>query len=96
VVVPRFGKERLFNEAALMKFLAERTNIPVSKLYCCFEDNEAVYLVKEYIEGVGINKLKKEKRIIVKEELKIYLETIKTLKSIFWGGLSGIIYYLYQ
>ncbi|KAM5436619.1 hypothetical protein McanMca71_001737 [Microsporum canis] len=45
LVVPRFGKERIRNEAASMKFIAENTDIPVPKLYCCFEDDEAVYLV---------------------------------------------------
>jgi serine/threonine protein kinase len=55
IVIPRFGRERLLNEAASMKFIAEHTNIPVPKLYCCFEDDEAVYLVMEYIEGVGMN-----------------------------------------
>lgn len=53
LVVPKLGKERLLNEAAAMRFIAEKTSIPVPKLYGCFGDDEAVYLVMEYIEGVS-------------------------------------------
>jgi hypothetical protein len=38
-----------------MMFIAEHTNIPVSKLHCCFEDDGEVYLVMEYVEGIGMN-----------------------------------------
>lgn len=89
--IPRFGKERALNEAASLKFIAEHTEIPVPKLYCCFEDDEAVYLVMEYIEGVGMNELEEEKRKIVEREIEGYLETMKKLKSRIWGGPSGIV-----
>jgi aminoglycoside phosphotransferase (APT) family kinase protein len=79
-----------------MKFIAEHTNIPVPKLYCCFEDDEAVYLVMEYIEGVGMDGLEEEKRKVVEKELEIHLETMKKLKSKFWGGPSGIVSCLCQ
>lgn len=91
IVVPRFGKERLLNEAAAMRFIAENTNIPVPRLYGCFEDDGAVYLVMEYIEGVSMAKLKPEERKVVEQELEGYLETLKTLKSSSWGGPSGIV-----
>jgi aminoglycoside phosphotransferase (APT) family kinase protein len=89
--VPRFGKERALNEAASMRFIAKHTNIPVPKLHCCFEDDEAVYLVMEYIEGVGMNELGKEKRKIVEKEIELHLEEMKKLKSKAWGGPSGIV-----
>ncbi|PGH16260.1 hypothetical protein AJ80_05283 [Polytolypa hystricis UAMH7299] len=50
--VPRFGKERIQNEAASIKFIAKNTNILVPELYCCFEDYEAVYLIMQGVEGV--------------------------------------------
>ncbi|KAB8801899.1 hypothetical protein FH972_026720 [Carpinus fangiana] len=68
-LVPRMGRERILNEAASIRFIAEKTNIPVPKLYCCFEDNEAVYLVMEYVEGVGMNELPEEERKIVESEV---------------------------
>jgi serine/threonine protein kinase len=91
LVIPRFGKERLRNEAASMAFIAEHTNIPIPKLHCCFEDDEAVYLIMEYIEGVGMNELEEEKRKFVEKELEVYLEVLKEMKSKFWGGPSGIV-----
>ena len=52
-----------------MRFIAEHSNIPVPKLHCCFKDDEAVYLIMEYIEGVGMNKL------------EVHLDVTKELKS---------------
>jgi hypothetical protein len=78
-----------------MAFITEHTNIPIPKLYYCFEDNEAVYLIIEYIKGVGINELEEEKRKFVEKELEVYLEVLKEMKSKFWGGPSGIVYCLY-
>lgn len=49
--VPRQGRERMLNEAAAMRYIATNTNIPIPKLYCYFEDDGAVYLVMEFIEG---------------------------------------------
>jgi hypothetical protein len=69
-------------------------NIPVPKLYYYFKDNEAVYLVIEYINGTRISELEEEKRKVIKKELELHLETLKKLKSRVWGGPSGIIYYL--
>jgi hypothetical protein len=40
--IPRFGNERILNEAAAMRFIADKTDIPVPKLYGCFEDNDVV------------------------------------------------------
>lgn len=91
VCVPRFGNERLLNEAASMEFIAKNTNIPVPKLLSCFEDDNAVYLVTEHIEGVAMSKLSEEQRKVVEEELAGHLETLRSLKSDVWGGPSGIV-----
>jgi serine/threonine protein kinase len=61
LVIPYFRRERLLNKVVLMKFITEYTNILVPKLYYYFEDNEAIYLVIEYIKGVGIDNLEEEK-----------------------------------
>ncbi|KAK4070005.1 hypothetical protein Purlil1_13597 [Purpureocillium lilacinum] len=91
VVVPRFGTERILNEAAAIQFIAEKTSIPVPKLYACFQDDEAAYLVMEYVDGVTMNELNSDERRIVERELEGHLETLRTLKSDSWGGPSGII-----
>lgn len=91
LVVPRFGMERILNKAAAMQFIAEKTDIPVPKLYGCFEDDGAAYLVMEYVEGVPMNELNAAERKIVETELEGYLETLRTFKSDSWGGPSGIV-----
>ena len=73
LIIPRFGKPRLYNEAASMAFIARHTSIPIPELYCCFEDDEAVYLVIEYIEGVSMNALKEEKQKVIQKELEVYV-----------------------
>ncbi|KAI0805741.1 kinase-like protein [Xylaria sp. FL0064] len=78
--IPRFGNERILNEAATIRLIAEKTDIPVPKLYGCFGDDGAAYLVMEYIEGVTMNKLAADQRT-----------TLRSLKSAAWGGPSGIV-----
>ncbi|TWU72720.1 hypothetical protein ED733_004498 [Metarhizium rileyi] len=41
--IPRFGNERILNEATTLRFIASKTEIPVPKLYGCFEDDGAVF-----------------------------------------------------
>lgn len=87
--IPRLGKERLLNEAAALRFITKNTNIPVPKLYGCFEDDGAVYLVTEYIDGVNMADLTPEQRKVVEVELEGYIATLRSLKSEVWGGPSG-------
>uniref|UniRef100_A0A8H7NPB7 Aminoglycoside phosphotransferase domain-containing protein n=1 Tax=Bionectria ochroleuca TaxID=29856 RepID=A0A8H7NPB7_BIOOC len=91
VCVPRFGNERLLNESASMQFIAKNTNLPVPKLFACFEDDDAVCLVTEYIEGESMAKLPEEKRKVVEKEIEGHLETLRSLTSDIWGGPSGIV-----
>lgn len=51
------------------------------ELYGCFEDDEAVYLAMEYIEGVSMARLKPYEGKVVEQELEGYLEALRTLKS---------------
>jgi hypothetical protein len=39
---PNLERERISHEAAFLQYLAEHTNIPAPKVYCCFEDDGAV------------------------------------------------------
>jgi aminoglycoside phosphotransferase len=57
LLVPRFGIERIINEGACMEYIAKNTNILVPKLYSYFEDDEAAYLVMEFVEGVAMSEL---------------------------------------
>ncbi|KAL9535716.1 hypothetical protein SMMN14_01024 [Sphaerulina musiva] len=51
------------------------------QLYSYFEDDQAVVLVIEYVDGVGINELDDAQRKIVKAELEQHLETLQGLRS---------------
>jgi len=89
--VPRQGRERLLNEAATLRYIANETNIPVPKLHCAFEDDGAIYLVMEYIEGTTMDQLSDEQRIVVQQELDRHIETLHGLKSRRVGGPSGLV-----
>lgn len=89
--VPLFNLERVLNEGACLRFLAEKTNIPLPKLYACFEDDGAAYISTEYVEGVGMNELDETKREVVAKELQVHLETLSLLKSNVWGGPDGAV-----
>ncbi|KAH7317198.1 kinase-like domain-containing protein [Rhexocercosporidium sp. MPI-PUGE-AT-0058] len=89
--VPRAGKERLLNEAASLRYIHEMTNIPVPTVYCDFEDDQASYLITEYIQGVSMSELTEEQKAPVFEEINEHLTTLRNLKSRNIGGPSGIV-----
>lgn len=89
--VPRCGNERLKNEADCMKYVQQNTDVPVPKLFCDFEDDGAYYLVMEYVDGVGMNELSEEQKVIVKDELQRHLNTLHNLKSDRLGGPAGLV-----
>ena len=89
--VPRQGNERLLNEAAAMQFVKENSDVPVPTLYCAFEDDNAIYLVMEYVAGVGMDTLTRPQKRIVKRELLEHIATLHTLNSRSIGGVSGYV-----
>ena len=89
--VPRQGGERLRNEAAALQYVNQHTSIPAPKFICCFEDNEAVFLLTEYVEGVGMDSLSQDQKQVVTQELERHLQTMHSLRSSRLGGPSGLI-----
>ena len=89
--MPRLRKESLMNEAESLRYIRLHTNIPVPTVYCDFEDDDAYYLITEYIEGVSMSELSEDQKTSVREELQSYLATLKMLKSKRVGGPSGIV-----
>ena len=88
--VPRQGRERVLNEASAMRYIADNTNIPIPKLHCDFEDDGAVYLVMEYVEGNTMDQLSADPRKLVQLELDRHNETLHGLKSRIVGGKRTI------
>lgn len=91
VIIPRFGKERIQNEANSLRFISEQTNIPVPKFIGHFEDDGAVYLITEFVEGIAMSELPENQRKEVEVEVEAHLQTLKQLKSSQWGGPSGLV-----
>lgn len=79
------------NEAESLRYIRHHTNIPVPTVYCDFEDEDAYYLVTEYVEGVSMSQLTEDQKAVVREELQGHLATLQTLKSNRLGGPSGIV-----
>ncbi|KAI6609785.1 hypothetical protein MCOR14_012014, partial [Pyricularia oryzae] len=82
---------RLQNEAATLQYIARNTNIPIPKLIGSFEDDGAVHLITEHVEGVQMNELDQDQRKKVEKEVEFHLQTLKKLCSAEWGGPSGIV-----
>ncbi|KAI4858806.1 kinase-like domain-containing protein [Hypoxylon rubiginosum] len=89
--IPRVNKERLKNEAASLRYIRQHTNIPVPAVYCDFEDDEAYYLITEYVEGVGMSELQDKQKEVVRLELEDHLATLRGLTSNQIGGPTGIV-----
>ncbi|EHA48808.1 hypothetical protein MGG_11537 [Pyricularia oryzae 70-15] len=87
--VPKFSTERVLNEGACLAFLAEHTEIPVPRIYACFEDDGAAYLITEFVEGTPMSQLPPEQQKHVVIELEQHLETLKQITSPNWGGPTG-------
>lgn len=88
--IPRLRKESLRNEADALRFVRAYTDLPVPRVFCDFEDDDAHYLITEWVEGVSMADLPDEKqREVVIAELKGYLAKLKELKSRRLGGPNG-------
>lgn len=91
LIIPRAGPQRIQNEAASLRYIANKTNIPVPKVYASFEADGASWLITERVEGVDLAELPAEKQSIALKELEGHLETLKSLKSNIIRGPTGIV-----
>lgn len=89
--IPLLGTERLMNEAEALQFVRQHTDIPVPTVYCHFLDDEAYYLITEYVDGINMADLTEEQKLVVSEELERHRAKLKTLRSSKLGGPSGIM-----
>ena len=79
------------NEAATLQFISQNSAIPVPRLLGCFEDSDAVYLIMEYVDGVGMQSLNDDQRAVVTLELQQHLQTLAQLRSSRIGGPSALV-----
>ncbi|KAL2121040.1 hypothetical protein VTJ04DRAFT_5067 [Mycothermus thermophilus] len=87
----RLRKESIKNEADTLRYIRRNTSIPVPLLFCDFEDDDAYYLITEYVEGVSMADLPEQQQRVVMEELEEHLRELKKLTSNRLGGPSGIV-----
>lgn len=73
--------ERWKNDAAILAYLREKTNIPLPRLQCVYEDDGAFHHCTEYVEGVSMMDLSEEDKVVVKKGLQQHVETLKALRS---------------
>ncbi|KAL2153511.1 hypothetical protein VTH82DRAFT_4666 [Thermothelomyces myriococcoides] len=91
IQIPRLRMESLKNEAATLRFLRRYTDIPVPLLFCDFEDDDAYYVITQYIDGVSMAELPEHQKAVVIAELEGYLAELKLLRSNRMGGPTGIV-----
>jgi hypothetical protein len=48
---PSTFPQRWKNDAAILQYLRDRTNIPLPQMQCTFEDDAAFYYCTEFLEG---------------------------------------------
>lgn len=89
--VPRLGTDRLKNEAECLQYIRQHTDIPVPTIYCPLEDDDAYYLITEYVEGVGMSDLQDNQKSHVQREIETHLDKLKSSTSYRLGGPSGIV-----
>lgn len=66
-------------------------NLPLPKLKCSFEDDGAVHLIMEYIEGVTENQLHSDRRSVVEQKLNFYCKSLHKLRFRAMGGPSELL-----
>jgi hypothetical protein len=73
--------QRFRTDVAVQQYLRERTNIPLPAFASAFEDDGAMYLVMEFVQGVRMDELSEEDQKVVEKELLQHVETLKSLRS---------------
>jgi len=81
IVPPTTFPQRWKTDAAVLQFLKERTDIPLPRLQCVFEDDGAFYHCTEYVPGVAMNTLDEKDKRVVMDELQQHLATLRALRS---------------
>ena len=76
VIVPFRNKERLENEVACLKYIREKTDIPVPEVLNAYEENGSFFIWTARVEGVPLKELKEEDRLKVLPEIRRHIATL--------------------
>jgi hypothetical protein len=91
VIVPFRNRERLENEVACLKYIREKTDIPVPEVLDAYEENGSFFVWTARVEGVLLQDLEEEDRLKVLPDIRRHITTLQTLRSNKTGGPSGIL-----
>ncbi|MCJ1387004.1 hypothetical protein MMC17_010133 [Xylographa soralifera] len=89
--IPPLGPERVANEAACLRFIREKTDIPVPDVLEAYDDNGAFVLVTRRLRGVEMGELSPEQQAIVMVQVEEHIKVLQSLRSTRVGGPTGII-----
>jgi aminoglycoside phosphotransferase (APT) family kinase protein len=64
-----------------LRYLSEKTDIPLPPLQCTFEDDGAFYHVTGYVPGVAMKELSETEKQVVNEEIQQHIRTLRALRS---------------
>ncbi|KAJ2893239.1 protein kinase-like protein [Zalerion maritima] len=81
VIPPRSYPQRWKTDAAVLQYLSIRTDIPLPRFQCAFQDDGAFYHLTEYVPGVAMNELNESQKRVVEKEVLRHIRTLKTLRS---------------
>lgn len=89
---PTDANSRLQNEAACLRFLKEKTSIPVPDVLAAYTDENGCFnIVTRLVSGVEMQELIPVARDIVIAQIEEYLGVMKRLTTKCMGGPTGII-----
>jgi len=89
------NRERLENEVACLKYIREKTYIPVPEVLNAYEENGSFFVWIVRVEGV-LKELKEEDRLKVLPEIRGHIATLQTLRSNKTGGPSFSVHLIWS
>jgi aminoglycoside phosphotransferase (APT) family kinase protein len=93
--VIKAGKTIRETEAHTMRFVRQRTSIPVPEVYNVYKDpnSGAVHIVMEYVEGQRLDEawptLTSQEKDAVLQQLRGYFRELRQIKADFIGSVDG-------
>lgn len=80
-IPPTTFSQRWKTDAAVLQYLSDKTDIPLPRLQCVFEDDGAFYHLTEYVPGVAMSTLSESDKQPVKKELLEYIKCMQSLRA---------------
>jgi aminoglycoside phosphotransferase (APT) family kinase protein len=93
-MVMKYGTEIQLSEASTLRFIAEKTSIPVPKVYCAFEYKGMRFILMERAKGKRIvdvwDKTPSATRELLLRQLKGYFEELRNIPHPRPGAVCGV------